>query len=216
MSLTGIFSRFVPSDHRFYAQFDAVMENLSAASGVLGQLVRTESEEDREPIVARIRELEHKGDTITHEIFAALNATFVTPFDREDIHRLASALDDILDHVDESARKISLYQLKKIPDSVVNLADIIDRAIRELQQAVRMLKELKNTEEMQGVVQRLNAYENEADDVFERAVAALFEKEKDNPVRLIKVKEVLIALELATDDCEDAGNVLEAILIKHA
>jgi len=216
MSLSGFFSRFVPSDHRFFAHFDAVMDNLVTAAGVLGQLVRTETQEEREPIVERIRELEHEGDTLTHRIFSDLNATFVTPFDREDIHKLASALDDILDHVDESARKIVLYQLKKIPDPVVNLADIIDRSVRELQQAVRMLKSLKNTAEMQSTVERLNEYENEADDVFERAVAALFEKEKDNPVRLIKVKEVLIALELATDECEDAGNVLESILIKHA
>jgi predicted phosphate transport protein (TIGR00153 family) len=216
MSIATFFSRFVPSDHRFYDRFDEVTRNLAVASDHLKKLVRSDDETEREALAEKLHDTEHQGDTLTHQIFAELNSTFVTPFDREDIHKLTSALDDVLDHMDEFSKKVVLYQMKKIPDSAVNLADILDRMIGELAMGVRLLRSLGRSADLPGVLRRLHELENEADDVFERAVAALFDKEKDNPVRLIKVKETLVALELATDDCEDVANVLESIQIKHA
>jgi hypothetical protein len=163
----------------------------------------------------QINELEHFGDSISHQVFSELNATFVTPFDREDIHQLTSALDDIMDHMDGAASRISLYKIKKYPKSMLQLIDILQLSIAELRRGVGMLRDLNKTNELQRVFQKVNEYENNADTVFESGVARLFEKEK-NAIQIIKLKEILVGLETATDKCEDAANVLEGIYIKHA
>ncbi|HWP81861.1 MAG TPA: DUF47 family protein, partial [Bacteroidota bacterium] len=166
-------------------------------------------------IVKGIKDLEHQGDEITHKIFSELNATFVTPFDREDIHLLASALDDIMDHIDGSAARFTIYRLTKVPVDVAKLGDILHESILELQRGVGLLRNVHAYDDMQKVFLKVNEYENAADRIFEEAISRLFQKET-NALRVIKLKEVFVGLETATDKCEDAANVLEAILIKQA
>ena len=154
------------------------------------------------------------GDSITHRIFSELNSTFVTPIDREDIHELASALDDILDHIDGCANRFALYKITRVPKAVIQLIDVLILSMAELTNGVHLLRNLNDVEKFKASFTKVNEYENEADDIFDKAVADLFDKEKD-PIQIIKLKEVFVGLETATDKCEDAANVLEGILIKH-
>jgi len=215
MRFDRLIQRLLPQDEKFYAYFEESTQNLVNASVLLKELSVAKTASDREKLVVQIKELEHHGDNVTHNIFSELNATFVTPFDREDIHQLASALDDIMDHMDGTASRTILYKIKSYPETMLRLIDILQLSISELHHGVGLLRHLHKTEDLQRVFQKVNEYENNADTLFERGVADLFEKEKD-PIQIIKLKEVLVGLETATDKCEDAANVLEGIYIKHA
>lgn len=215
MKFDKIIQKLLPHDESFYRFFDEASLNLVNAVALLKDLSTTKAGSGRDKLIMQIKELEHHGDNLTHQIFSELNSTFVTPFDREDIHQLTSALDDIMDHMDGTANRINLYKIKKYPETMVRLIDILQLSIAELHRGVQMLRDLNKTNELQRVFQKVNEYENNADSVFEMGVADLFEKEKD-AVQIIKIKEILVGLETATDKCEDAANVLEGIYIKNA
>lgn len=213
MKLDRLIQVLLPHDEKFYQFFEESARNLVSASKLLEQLP-TASPAQRVSIVEQIHELEHQGDAVTHKIFAELNATFVTPFDREDIHVLASALDDVLDYVDGSAARFVLYKLQDCPDDMTRLIHVIRDAVAEIQRGVSLLRDFRKSSQLQMVLEKINEYENAADAIFERAVADLFEFEKD-PIKVIKLKEIYVGLETATDKCEDAANVMESLLIKH-
>lgn len=170
---------------------------------------------ERDAYIKEIQELEHKGDQITHNIFHELSSSFITPFDREDIHNLASAVDDILDFIHGSAKRIQLYNLKQPSSAMVELADLILQGNQQLHHGIKALKDLKNIEKVKEICVKINSIENLADDVFDSAAAKLFDEEKD-AIELIRVKEILQNLETATDKCEDAANVLESIIVKYS
>ena len=214
MRLDKFIQVLLPHDEKFYSFFEESTANLVEAATWLVKLGQSPVQ-GRENIVNQLHELEHVGDTLTHKIFNELNATFVTPFDREDIHLLASALDDVMDYMDGSSSRFVLYKLKDCPKDMVRLIDILQLSVTELQKGVKLLRDLRQYDELQKVLQKINEYENDADSVFEIAIASLFENEKD-PIQIIKLKEIYVGLETATDKCEDAANVLESILIKHA
>lgn len=215
MKLDQFIQKLLPHDERFFTLLEESSQNIVHASELLKELPKSNNDRERERIVGRIKELEHRGDDITHRIFSELNATFVTPFDREDIHKLTSALDDILDHIDGSAGRVTLYKIRKSPHQMVELIEVLHHSIVELNKAVGMLRNVHQSGDLLGVFQKVHQYENDGDSLFEQAVADLFDKEKD-PVRIIKLKEIFVGLETATDKCEDAANVIEGILIKHA
>jgi predicted phosphate transport protein (TIGR00153 family) len=210
-----IIQRLLPHDESFYKFFEEASQNLVNAVALLKELSVAKEGSDREKLIMQVKELEHHGDNLTHQIFSELNSTFVTPFDREDIHQLTSALDDVMDHMDGTANRITLYKIKEYPEPMVRLIDILQLSIGELHRGVGMLRNLNKANELQRVFQKINEYENNADTVFEQGVADLFEKEKD-AIQVIKLKEILVGLETATDKCEDAANVLEGIYIKNA
>jgi predicted phosphate transport protein (TIGR00153 family) len=214
MKLDRFIQVLLPHDEKFYSFFEESAQNLVDAARVLKEL-QNNSATGREEIVRKIHELEHKGDNVTHKIFAELSATFVTPFDREDIHILASALDDIMDYIDGSAARFVLYKLSECPKEMSNLIDILHGSVTELQRGVSLLRDFRKSADLQKVLEKVNEYENEADTVFQRAIADLFENEK-NAIQIIKLKEIYVGLETATDKCEDAANVMESLLIKHA
>lgn len=215
MLFDKIIQKLLPTDERFYSLFEESTRNLLNASSLLTKLPKAKTLQEREKLAVQIHAIEHIGDDLTHRIYSELNSTFVTPFDREDIHELASSIDDVLDELDGSIGRIVLYKVKEIPSSVARLIDVLHLSIEELQRGVHCLRNIHKTDDLQKILQKVNEYENEADAVFEKAVADLFERER-NPVQIIKLKEVLVGLETATDKCEDAANVLEGILIKHA
>lgn len=214
MKLDNLIKLFLPRDDKFFTYFERASHNLVHASDLL-KLLPGMANAERHNLVRKIQDAEHEGDTITHEIFSALNRTFITPFDREDIHVLASALDDILDYLNGSATRFVLYKLDSVPPDMVRLIDILHQSIGELNRGVSRIRNLSDPDELEAVLKKVNEYENDADAVFETAVANLFEFEKD-AIKIIKLKEIYVALETATDKCEDAANVLEALLIKHA
>jgi predicted phosphate transport protein (TIGR00153 family) len=215
MSLNSIFQYFVPKDKKFFPLFEQSSANLIAMAEALNSAVNLKDPEERLVYFKEIENLEHVGDEITHQIHLELSKNFITPFDREDIHQLASAIDDIADYIHGSANRMLLYQVDNITEPIQKLADLILQACTDLDKAVRELRNLKNIRAIADSCIRINSIENQADYVFDRAVGDLFSYEKD-AVQLIKYKEVLAALETATDMCEDAANVLESILVKHA
>ena len=162
-----------------------------------------------------IERLEHVGDNITHETFHELSANFITPFDREDIHSLISAIDDIADYIHGATKRIDIYRVDNMTPAIIKLAELIAASSLELHNAVCELKNMKNINKIKEACIRINSIENHADDIFDMTIAKLFEEET-NAIEIIKMKEVLLALETATDMCEDAANVIESILVKNA
>ena len=214
MRLDHLIQTMLPHDEHFYDFFNEAASNITQAADLLRRLPPL-SAEDREPFIKQINDLEHAGDTVTHNVFNELNSTFVTPFDPEDIHVLTSALDDILDNIDGSARRFALYKIGVCPPSVLELMECLYLSAKEIQTGIALLKGFKNPKRLKDVIERVNSYENEADVIFARGVGALFE-DYTNPIEVIKFKEILVALETATDKCEDVADVLDTIILKHA
>jgi len=214
MKFDSLLAILMPKNDAFFRLFEQTVDNLAQTSDVLKRLPGT-PEGERPALVKSIEDLEHRGDSITHDIMSELNGTFITPFDREDIHRLASSIDDILDNINGSAVRFKLYKLRDCPPDMIKLISILDRSVRELQRGVHMMRDLRRGASISEVLKKVNECENEADMVFEEAVAHLFEHEKD-PIMVIKLKEIYVGLETATDKCEDAANVIEGLLIKHS
>lgn len=215
MSLNPILQYFVPKDRKFYPLFESASANLVAISKVLIDALTTPSMDKRLAFIREIEKLEHVGDEITHNIFQEVSTTFITPFDREDIQRLASAMDDIVDYIHGSAKRIELYKVDPIHPAMIKLAELILQSAEELNTAIGALRNMKNIIKIKEALVRVNSLENHADDIFDNAVARLFEDEKD-AIQIIKIKEVLSALETATDKCEDVANVLESVIVKQA
>ena len=214
MRFDNLLQILLPQDKKFFDLFEQSAKNLKAAGELLMMLPEA-TPSQREVMLQQMAELEHKGDEITHSIFAELSATFVTPFDREDIHVFASAMDDILDYIHGCSKRFVLYKVNVCPAQMTDLIVILQKSINELVNAVPLLRDLQKTVELKSILEIVNRYENDADDVFESAIADLFDNEKD-AIRLIKLKELYVALETATDKCEDVANIMETILIKHA
>ncbi|RFZ95730.1 DUF47 domain-containing protein [Mucilaginibacter conchicola] len=216
MSLNSIFQYFVPKDKKtFFPLFEQAASNVVAMSTVLVEAVNSNNPATREELFRQIDKLENKGDELTHQVYLELGKNFITPFDREDIHTLATAIDDIADYIHGAANRMNLYKIDDYNEHIKKLSELILQAANDLEKAVRELKDLRNVRAIADSCIRINSVENQADYVFDRAVADLFLYETD-AIRLIKYKEILAALETATDMCEDAANVMESILIKNA
>jgi hypothetical protein len=200
----------IPREERFYDDFEALAKEITLGARLIEEMLAPEH-----PIwdkADEIKELEHKCDFLTHEVIQRLNRTFVTPIDREDIHTLARSLDDVMDAIDASATIIRLYQIKKVRFGARELA----RIIRDC--ADQMLAAMQAFEKRRGVAERaveINRLENEADRMHQEATRRLFDEEQD-PITIIKWKEIIDFLEAATDRCEDVANVLEGVVVKHA
>ncbi|GAB2703548.1 DUF47 family protein [Mucilaginibacter koreensis] len=216
MSLNSIFQYFVPKDKKvFFPLFEQAASNVVDMATLMVEAVNSKELDAREELYKQIDKLENKGDELTHQIYLELGKNFITPFDREDIHALATAIDDVADYIQGSANRMSLYKVDEITEPIQKLAELILQASTDLEKAVRELKDLKNVRNIADSCIRINSVENQADYVFDRAVADLFLYETD-ALKVIKYKEVLAALETATDMCEDAANVMESILVKNA
>jgi len=216
MSLNSIFQYFVPREKKiFFPLFEQAASNVVAMATVLVEAVSLINATTRQDLFKQIDKLENKGDELTHQIYLELGKNFITPFDREDIHALATAIDDVADYIQGSANRMLLYNIEEFTEPILKLSELILQGSIDLEKAVRELKDLKNVRNIADSCIRINSVENQADYVFDRAVADLFLYEKD-ALRLIKYKEILAALETATDKCEDAANVMESILVKNA
>lgn len=215
MKFDSIIQALIPKDKKFFTMFEKATSNLVTISKVLNEMSIASAPDRRMELAKEIDDLEHIGDQISHDIFSELAATFITPFDREDIHSLTSAIDDIVDHIHGASKRIILYKFEKISPAMQKLAELILHGSEELHKAVCELRNMRNVNSMREACVRINSIENHADDIFDMAVAQLFEDEK-NAVEIIKTKEVLQTLETATDKCEDAANVIESIMIKYA
>jgi len=215
MSLNSIFQYFVPKDKKFFPLFEQAGNNLIEMSQLLKDIVNSSNPEKKKELTRKMEDLEHRGDNITHQIHLELGKNFITPFDREDIHSLASSLDDVADFIHGAANRMDLYKVEKATEPMIEIATLLVEATEHVSKAIHELRDLKNIRNITDSCVRINSVENKADYIFDKAVADLFEFEKD-AISLIKHKEVLSAMEDATDKCEDVANVLESILVKNA
>jgi predicted phosphate transport protein (TIGR00153 family) len=166
-------------------------------------------------LAERVKQLESEGDRITHEVVKALHKTWITPLDREEIHALISSLDDVLDSIDGAAARVMLYELRESNDEIKTLANVLVRSTSELAKVIDGLKTIKNAEGMISMCRDIGTLEDEADEVFRKAIARLFKEEK-NAIEVMKWRDVFERLEAATDRAEDAANVIEGIVLEHA
>jgi predicted phosphate transport protein (TIGR00153 family) len=206
--MPGLLSRLLPREESFFVLFVQQAENVHAGAKALVEMLAhfTGVPEQAQTIKA----IEHKGDDLTHELITKLNQTFVTPFDREDIHELSSKVDDILDLIDAAASRMALYRVEKVRPGTEDLAKVLLDATAEVAIAVRALE--KHDHALQHCVE-INRLENEGDRVCRTLIARLFEEEKD-PVQIIKWKEIFEVMETAIDKCEDVANVIETVILK--
>jgi hypothetical protein len=202
---------FFPKDQKFFKLFRQDAANLKSGITALQDLV--DNYEEVEKKYQRIKDIEHQGDVLTHEIFTKLRETFITPLDREDIHGLASGLDDVLDCVEGVASRMHFFRISKPTPAMKKLVDIIGRAVHQICQAIDNLESLGRVD---AFCKQVNVLEYEADVVCQDAIAGLFEKtEKVEQLKdLIKLKEIYGRLEIAADRCEDVANVIESIIVK--
>jgi predicted phosphate transport protein (TIGR00153 family) len=213
---SGILKFFLPKDRVFYTLFENASANLETLANKLVLLVHEADYNKRAVLVKEMEDLEHQNDLLTHNIFLELGRNFITPFDREDIHSLASALDDIADYIYASGKKINFYKIDPTTDSgIQKSADAIQQAVLAVNSAVVELRNLKNTQKIVECIIKINNAENNADDLFDLSIEKLFESDVDAK-ELIKKRELYMVLETVTDKCEDAGNVIESIVVKYA
>ena len=205
--------RLLPNDERFYDQFEASAKKVVEGATGLESLIK-----DFREVAVRAKEIkdtEHEGDVITHETIEMLNRTFITPLDREDIHKLVSSLDDVLDYIEACAARLHLFKIGRTTDESRLLVGILVKATQEVEQAVSGLRRLKGGDAIMKHCVEINRLENEGDYVGRTAVAKLFEGANE-PLEVIKWNEIYDTLENAIDRCEDVANVLEGIVLKNA
>jgi len=203
--------RLIPRETKFFDLFAQIAGNLIDGARLARDLFA--NYRDVPSVVQKIKAVEHKGDDLTHAVFIKLSQSFITPFDREDIHHLTSSFDDVLDFLNSAADRLVLYKITNPPPACAELTTIILRQAEELCEAILLLE--KNQVKLLEHCVEVNRLENEADAISRRAIADLFEHERD-PIRLIKIKELLEVLESASDRAEDAANVLETVVLKSA
>jgi predicted phosphate transport protein (TIGR00153 family) len=201
--------RLTPQRREFFQLYCRASGNAVEIAAKLLELL--ERFPDKGDLLRDIKELEHEGDRVTHDVIYLLNRTFVTPFDRDDMYRLASALDDVCDHIDEAADNIDMYKVTEIPSRALDQARVIHRAATKLDQAVQLLEGFQDSRRQ---LVALRTLEDEADRLEREAVAELFRSGAD-PLTIIRWKDIHERLEDAVDACEQAADVLEAILVKN-
>ena len=202
--------RIKPQNRQFFELFASASRNTVGIAGLLVELLDTYPDDGR-ALIAQIKEREHEGDRLTTDLIGLVNRTFVTPFDRDDIFRLATALDDICDLVDEAAANLELYDVRRIPERAREQANVIHRAAEQLEAGVSCLDGFKDaTDELRG----LRELEDEGDRLVRQAVAELFRSGQD-PISIIRWKDIHEQLEEAVDGFQAAADVLEAILVKN-
>src|ERR1700680_2550735 len=215
MSFNSIMKIFMPRDRVFYSLFEEVADGV-AKMGKLMKDVTTEPDFDKRAyLISQIEDQEHVNDELTHKIFTELGRNFITPFDREDIHYLASSLDDICDYIFASAKKINFYKVNPNDTGIQKMADLILQASEQIQNAVKELRNMRDMRKITDALVKVNSIENQADDIFDMSIDRLFETEPDAK-EVIKKREIYQVMEIVTDKCEDAANVIESIIIKYA
>lgn len=205
----------MPKDKVFYNLFEEVAHNVRKMGEKLVQVVNEPDFDVREAGIRDLEDMEHVNDEFTHRIFTELGRNFITPFDREDIHYLATALDDVADNIYSSAKKINFYRVDPGDPGIKRLASLIDQGCMEIKNALLELRNMKNLRKITDALVRINSLENQADDVYDTSIQRLFATENDAK-EVIKKRDIFQVLEIATDKCEDVANVIESIIVKYA
>ena len=214
-ALQSFLKIFMPKNKVFYELFENVAENVAKMGSMLRDVVAEPDFDKRAQLITQIEDLEHANDELTHSLFTELGRNFITPFDREDIHYLATSLDDIADYIYASAKKINFYKVNPNDIGLQKFSELIEQGAHQVKIAVGELRDMKNMRNITEALVKINSIENQADDVFDFSIERLFETEPDAK-EVIKKREIYQVMEIVTDKCEDASNVIESIIIKYA
>ena len=215
MALNSIMKIFMPKDKIFYSLFEEVADGVAKMGKLLKNMVREPDAEKRASLASLVEDQEHVNDDLTHKVFTELGRNFITPFDREDIHYLASALDDICDYIYSTTKKINFYKVNPNDTGIQKLADLIEEGTIQIREAVGELRNMRDMRKITDALVKINSIENQADDIFDMSIDRLFDTEPDAK-EVIKKREIYQVMEIVTDKCEDAANVIESIIIKYA
>ena len=215
MSFDSVLKFFLPKDRVFYGLFEEVSASLVQMGNTFTRALQEEDLSKRDAILRTLEEHEHRNDEITHRIFIELGRNFITPFDREDIHYLATSLDDIADYIWGAAKRIVNYQINDEYNTLPAFAEIISKSIAAINTSVYALRDMKDLRAITGACVLVNSLENDADDLLDSTLLKLFSS-NITAVELIKQKDIYQMLETVTDKCEDAANVVESIIIKYS
>ena len=215
MGFNAIVKLFLPKDRVFYTLFEQVADNLAEMGDIFKRAIEEPDASKRLELFRKLEDGEHKNDDITHQLFIELGQNFITPFDREDIHQLAMALDDVADYIYASSKKIINYGIDEMDSYMKNIATIVQKATIALGIAVRELRNMKKLDNITKACVTINSLENQADDLLDEALIRLF-SERFDPIEIIKLKDTYQDMEIITDKCEDAANVIESIIIKYS
>jgi hypothetical protein len=205
--------RMIPKEEKFFDLFDELANKIEEGGELFLDMV--EHYEYSEPKIVKLKELENEADVITHKTYEKMHKTFLTPLDREDIYALVNKMDSILDMIEASAARMSLYKVKVPAKEIIDQAKILNKAIKKVKYIVHAMKNMKNAKMIIDACVEINTLENEGDIVMRMTMTRLFEQEKD-PIELIKWKEIFERIEEAIDVCEDVANVVEGIVLKYA
>ena len=205
----------MPKNKVFYELFEKVAENAAKMATLLKNIVAEPDFDKRASLIVQVEDLEHANDEFTHNIFTELGRNFITPFDREDIHYLATSLDDIADYIYAAAKKINFYRVNPNDTGMQKFSELIEQGAQQVKIAVTELRDMKNMRNITEALVKINSIENQADDVFDFSIEKLFATEPDAK-EVIKKREIYQVMEIVTDKCEDASNVIESIIIKYA
>jgi uncharacterized protein len=206
---------FMPKDRIFYSLFEEVADGVAKMGILLKHLVAEPDPDKRAAIASQLEDQEHVNDDFTHKVFTELGRNFITPFDREDIHYLASSLDDICDYIYATAKKINFYKINPNDTGIQKMADLIEQGTEQIRAAVKELRNMRDMRKITDALVKVNSIENQADDIFDMSIDRLFNTEPDAK-EVIKKREIYQVMEIVTDKCEDAANVIESIIIKYA
>jgi predicted phosphate transport protein (TIGR00153 family) len=216
MNIDSFLKFFVPKDHSFFPLFESDAHNLVQAATLLKELMSSTESSEYERIYKEIQDVEHIGDDITTKTYEQLNKSFITPFDREDIHELTAHIDDVVDSINGISRRICLYKPKKLIPVYSEMADLIYDGAKEIEEAIHCLKDpVANKRKITDACNRVKEIEHKADELYFAGIAKLFEKEED-PKELLKNNKILEILERCVDEEEDVTDTLKAVLIKMA
>jgi predicted phosphate transport protein (TIGR00153 family) len=208
-----MFGRLLPKETSFYDFFEEHAQLTVTGTAEFVSLVSSSANIDAK--AKRIKEIEHETDVITHRCVEALHRVFITPIERDDIYRLITRMDDIMDYVEAGAERLALYEIRDMTPEVRDMADTLCRAAKDVEEALRGLRDLKNPKRILAKCVDINRLENEADAILRRALARMFKEERD-PIMIIKWKEIYEHLESATDRCEDVANIIEGVVLENA
>jgi predicted phosphate transport protein (TIGR00153 family) len=208
----GLKEWLIPQDKHFFNMLENVSQNVLDGSVALFDMLK--NYENIKEKQRKIKDIEHKGDDFVHEIFEELNRNFITPIDHEDISKLASTFDDILDCIDGTAMRLVLFDIQKPEENMIKLAEVLLQQVKELNQSVPGLRKIKNPKEIEKRCIEINRLENVADDIYKTSVADLF-KRKD-AIEIMKLKDVYERLEFAIDKCEDVADIVGNIVVKNS
>lgn len=210
------FSRFTPKEPKFFPLLKGIVDVMKSASELMLEFVEKGNHANAADYYKMIKDEERKGDTLSNKIFDELNATFITPFDREDIHNLATKMDDVTDYINSAAKKYFLYNPNEMPAAAREMVGLIIEATVQIENAVNELDVLKKSRKrISEYCQKLHLIENRTDDVYDHFLIELFENQKDG-IELIKLKEIMFELEKAVDTTEGVGKIIKTIIVKYA